>query len=959
MSRLLGSTAHAALVAVLVSYLPAPSVYAADVVVNNGQTNTTAQTLKNQDTLTINDGGALNVTATAITLSGASASPGIVIDNFGVLKSGNRGVDTSGSSTVRTFTFNNEKGATVDTFDDGIRIKTDVTVGTVTINNAGTISSQTGQAIDLDAISTNGAIINNFATGVLSTQDADAIRPGGNGTVNNWGKIISNSALPDDSKDGIDFQSHAGTVNNYAGGVISGARHGITSDVDVNVYNDTGASITGRNGSGVGSDGNGTVVNYGTITGAIDSVSVNGDGDGVDIDFKANITNYGIIQGIGSKGSKGGSVNTSEGVAIGGGTIINGSATAIISGGNNGILVDDSNAGGAPYATEITNLGTIRGLNGFGIRIIGDQNDTLTNAGLISGTNGSAVDLGGGDDTLIVKTGAQFVGLVDGGAGTDKVELDGTGTFAGGVNFEILDVKGGDWTLTGTQAYSNGATLESGKLSVDGTLDAALTTNAGTILAGNGTIGSASIFGTIAPGHSIGTLTFTGDYQQHAGSTYEVELDSTGKSDHIAVGGAATLAGSVVVKSAPGQYKLGTQYTILTAQNGISGGYTSATDSMTFIDFALASDANNVYLDVTRSNVTFRSVAVTANQRNVAAALDSLGPTSAVLNSVANSTTEEAARKAFDSLSGEIYASAAGIMLEDSRFLRDAVMGRVRNDLEDKSHGGLWGQAFGSQGTYEGNGNAASVDRTIGGVFVGVDTQAGGFGNIGIATGYSHASLNDNGRDSSQERDDVHLALYGGGRWGALGVRWGAGYTWADLETKRHFELSGTGDEARSNQHAGTAQVFGELGYHIGVGAIDFEPFAGIAYVNLNTEDFREGGSDAALTGSGGNQDLPTTTFGLRTKTDMIMKNGAVLTTHGMVGWRHALGDVNTAQTLAFSGGTPFSIEGVPIARDTLMLGAGLDVNVSADLSVGISYSGEIADEVQDHGVKGNLSWKF
>lgn len=958
MSRLLSSAAHTALVAVLVSYLPAPSVHAADIVVNSGDTNTTAQTLKNQDTLTIQGGGTLDVSATAIKLKDDSAAPGIVIDNFGTLKSGNRGVDTSGSSTIRTFTFNNEKGATVDTFDDGIRIDTDVTDGKVTINNAGTITSQTGQAIDLDSISTNGATINNYATGVISTQDSDAIRAGGNGTVNNWGKIISNAAAPDDSKDGIDFQDHAGTVNNYAGGVISGARHGITSDVDVNVYNEAGASITGRNGSGVGSDGNGTVLNYGTITGTIDDVSENGDGDGVDIDFKANITNYGTIQGTGAKGEKDGSPNTSEGIAAGGGTIINGSANAVISGKDNAILIDDSNASDAPYATQITNLGTIRGEDGFGIRIIGTQNDTIQNAGLIEGANGEAVNLGGGDDTLIVNTGGKFIGLVDGGAGTDTVDLDGTGTFAGGVNFEILDVKG-DWTLTGTQSYGNGATLESGKLSVDGTLDADLTTKAGTILAGSGTIGSASIFGTIAPGHSIGTLTFTGDYQQQAGSTYEVELDSTGKSDLITVDGAATLAGSVVVKPASGQYKLGTQYTILTAQTGITGGYTSATDSMPFIDFALASDANNIYLDVTRSNVTFQSVAITSNQHKVAAAIDSLGATSAVLNSVANATSEEAARRAFNSLSGEIYASANGIMLEDSRFLRDAVMDRVRNDLEDQPRGGLWGQAFGSQGTYSGDSNAAGVDRTIGGVFVGVDTKAGSFGSIGIAAGYSHASLDDDGRNSSQERDDAHLALYGGGRWGALGVRWGAGYTWADLDTKRRFDLGGTTDEARSNQTAGTAQVFGELGYHIGLAGVDFEPFAGIAYVNLNTDDFREAGSDAALNGFGDNQDLPTTTLGLRAATNVIMQSGTILTTYGMVGWRHALDDVDTSQTLAFSGGSPFSIEGVPIARDTLMLGAGLDVNFSPDLSVGLSYSGEIGDDVQDHGVKGNLSWKF
>jgi hypothetical protein len=85
----------------------------------------------------------------------------------------------------------------------------------------------------------------------------------------------------------------SGTVNNLAGGFISGARHGITTDVDVTVINY--GTIIGRNGSGVGSDGSATVINYGRITGAYDG-SGNGDGDGVDIDTGGMIGR--AVQGI-------------------------------------------------------------------------------------------------------------------------------------------------------------------------------------------------------------------------------------------------------------------------------------------------------------------------------------------------------------------------------------------------------------------------------------------------------------------------------------------------------------------------------------------------------------------------------------------------------------------------------------------------------------------------------------
>jgi len=55
------------------------------------------------------------------------------------------------------------------------------------------------------------------------------------------------------------------SVENY--GTISGPRHGITADTEISVINRSGGLIVGRNGSGVGSDGTGTVINYGTIRG--------------------------------------------------------------------------------------------------------------------------------------------------------------------------------------------------------------------------------------------------------------------------------------------------------------------------------------------------------------------------------------------------------------------------------------------------------------------------------------------------------------------------------------------------------------------------------------------------------------------------------------------------------------------------------------------------------------------
>ncbi|WP_204266227.1 hypothetical protein, partial [Escherichia coli] len=93
---------------------------------------------------------------------------------------------------------------------------------------------------------------------------------------------------------------------------------------DITVVNEAGATIIGRNGSGVGSDGTATVPTYGTIIGAYagagniftntGAASVNGDGDGVDIDLIGTVRNFGIIRGTGAGGvDSGGQPNGSEG----------------------------------------------------------------------------------------------------------------------------------------------------------------------------------------------------------------------------------------------------------------------------------------------------------------------------------------------------------------------------------------------------------------------------------------------------------------------------------------------------------------------------------------------------------------------------------------------------------------------------------------------------------------------
>lgn len=405
-----------------------------------GTTDTTPRTLSGTQTGTIAAGGTLRSTTSTATVTWNGASTGVVITNSGTIEntSTGRAIDSSGGGgtlTPRTLTFLNTIGAVVRTVqNDAFRINSAVTSGTIIVDNAGLIQAGgtgyagLGQALDFRAIAAASGVtltITNRATGVIESLTDDAVRPGRNATINNFGIIRSfganTSGGANGTADGIDAGGNIGVVvTNQNGGLISGARHGITADTDITVVNLAGGTITGRNGSGVGSDGAGTVTNWGRITGAYAGVGnifnsdgtaqVNGDGDGVDIDNAATIINHGIIEGTGAGGfDSGGRANNSEGISIGGGSITN---DGTISGASFGIVVNkDTNADRSGVAaTTITNDvgGLIVGQNGFAIRLenktgTAADNDTIVNRGTIIG-NGTIPD-----PTAIVRLGSGAV----------------------------------------------------------------------------------------------------------------------------------------------------------------------------------------------------------------------------------------------------------------------------------------------------------------------------------------------------------------------------------------------------------------------------------------------------------------------------------------------------------------------------------------------------------------------
>lgn len=181
-----------------------------------------------------------------------------------------------------------------------------------------------------------------------------------------------------------------------------------------------------------------------------------------------------------------------------------------------------------------------------------------------------------------------------------------------------------------TLTVATGTTINSGTLSVFGTLSTPLLGMTGGMLNGSGTINTAggivsNYAGTVMPGTStaIGTLTIVGSYQQSPGATLFIKAGGT-SADLLNVNGAATLGGNLQVQLLPQSnlIQTGVNYTILNS-TGLSGTFANVPPQQisAFLLSSVSYTATGVTLSLAR-DASYLTAANTPNQINLANALN-------------------------------------------------------------------------------------------------------------------------------------------------------------------------------------------------------------------------------------------------------------------------------------------------------------------------------------------------
>lgn len=500
----------------------------------------------------------------------------------------------------------------------------------------------------------------------------------------------------------------------------------------------------------------------------------------------------------------------------------------------------------------------------------------------------------------------------------------------------------------------------------------------GATIGGSGTVGTTVVNGSIAPGSAqgaIGTLNVAGDLTLKNTAIYRMDLGTPSQTDLISVTGTTAInaAGVNIINPSP-IFTPGSRYTILTSAGGVSGAFNNPVQRLPFLDLSLTYDPNNVYFNVTRNQATIPSVAVTSTQGQVGTALTRLGPQNPAFTAIIGQVTIDAVLRALHELSGQAYSSVQAGMIDDSRFVREAISNRLdaaftnnvvpleqgsTSQSADRPERAFWAQAIGSWSQRDETIEAASMDRSIGGLIIGADVPLGENYVVGLATGYTRSSFDHNGGFGQFDSDDIYLGVYGGANFGQLSIRTGTTYTWHEIDVDRSVVFPGFSDRMRGDYSAGTAQVFGEAGYTFAFEKFSLEPIAGIAYINHNTNGLAEDGGPAALGIDGSSDNVAVSTLGARVASQFELGNGMNVKVHGMLGWRHSFGDTLPSTTVAFAGDTPFDVTGLSVSKDAAVLELGVDADIAENVTLGVAYNGQYSSDARDHGVRANFSWRF
>jgi autotransporter-associated beta strand protein len=873
-------------------------------------------------TLAISNDGNLGATGTGIVLGDASSHGTLAVT--GSLTSSRQMLVNAGGGTVDV---SGGASATWDGVIGGTGGLTKAGAGTLTLGSANTYAGATA---------VTGGTLRAGAPSAFGTSSTMTLDSGASLDLNDFDATFDTLSGGGNVALGSATLIVGGAGSTTLGGVVSGSGR---------LVKDGSGTLTL---GGVNTYSGGTTVNGGTLAGTTTSLHGNiVDNANVTFDQNGDGTYGGIISGSGSVTKAGsGTVTFTAANTYTGGTIVNGGTLAGSTSSLRGAIV--------------VNQGQVR----FDQTVDGSLQGTL------SGTGNSAKR---GAGTLRLDGAQQLAGLLDiqqGGVALNG-SMPGSASVGTGATFTMTGSVGGAVNVAGGGQFTGQGSI--GSLGVAGTWTVPAPPAQASALAGvtqqpsAAFSSSASMISTrslVAPQPlqegEPGTLTVNGNLTTTPGSTVNMTV-SAGPVAPVQVNGNASFSGTQfnLTVNDTSTTRL-TSYPLVSARSVALANSTATSQVSTLVPY-LYTDATALRVSVLNLLIPIAAVPTTPNGRAVATVVDAIKPASngdmgIFIRNLAG-LEDEPLRDALEQLPGEVNVTNVKMAVMDSEAITDLIRSEMSRHDEEEGDARVaarslrprwWAELTAQHARFGGHDGLHGATIDIGGLAAGFDIKRTDRYTFGGGLSFTAGGLSLSGLKEASQLKAPRAFGYGGVNLGPFQFHGGGSAARTDMSSDREIHVtaarasdsepigSAFDQTAEADRNGAAEDVWSEWQDTFNVGEWRSESKIGWRHARFSRQPFTErGGGPIALQGE---DQLLTAT-----ESDVLVrafKRSGAYRPHFMFTYRHEFAEPGNSADVQFvsAPATKFEVNGLPLAKNTVMGRGGVTVHTGSGLEYTVEY---------------------
>ena len=250
------------------------------------------------------------------------------------------------------------------------------------------------------------------------------------------------------------------------------------------------------------------------------------------------------------------------------------------------------------------------------------------------------------------------------------------------------------------------------------------------------------------------------------------------------------------------------------------------------------------------------------------------------------------------------------------------------------------------------------------GLVGGVDVRLSDALTAGLLLGYEHTNADLDRQDSTADVDTYTTGLYAGYRDGNYYGNGLAAYSLNDYESRRTVQLPGVSRTANADTWGSQFVLNLDGGYDQPVSKnITAGPFAGLQYVHLDVNGFRESGAKGAnLAVNDQGVDSLRSRLGVRVELRKDLCCCWAVASEARLAWQHEFLNDDRAIVARFTGSglSAFSVRTTAPERDAAVLGLGVNATYRKALTAFADYDVQVGQaHYVEQIIKGGLKYSF